>query len=573
MRRPLELVGVVAFALILIVSPIPASGQALTKEEVSLLEREFKGLHLVLRPSVGTNRIGYVPQGEGFATFEFLPSGLFPVPNYLPVILIDARFESGSLRVDLEGKSKERCQVRIRPAFGRTLSQLLCRRILHEFLTAEAIPDTLPEVICNRRSRMAHLRCSNHLPEDSDRDTLSTLSLALRRGYSKCPVCFTVTPTMSDYELERNLGATSAAQYVVYHPVIPDDSLRRRVERAGHRVLEEWPGGLKGYPYDFEVSDDDNPNAIAFPGGRVFVTRGMLNSIEDDHELEAVLSHEIAHVERRHGLSLFRRAQATATIGQAVAVLAGIFVTSRGADPSNVSNVLDVGRLLSVVATQLVIAGYSRDLEEEADAFALIYATRGDGRVRAWRSILSKLENFSERNGVEGASVWDSHPGIQERVAHARGLEVDPLSDVESFVGYDDLGQPIATLKLEAQSIVEYDKPILGPARPGVRSISTFRPREEVPTGKYKHIESEMTLFASIATLGESGKRILPELVIKDVQGERHLFDPDSTAIESAQQVELRFHARDGLGFLKRPIAGVSTGSSTGVIRWEKKQP
>ena len=552
-------------------TPACASAQGLTKEEATSLEREFKAMSLVLRPSTGTNRIGYVPQGEGFATFEFLPSGLFPVPKYVSVTFTGARLSAGSLLVDLQDKTKERCEVRIRPAFGKQLSRLLCRRILHEFLTAESSPDTLPEVICNRRSRMAHLRCSNHLPDEADRDSLGTLSLALHRGYSRCPVCFTVTPTLSDYELERNLGAYSASQYVVYHPVILNDSLRRRVESAGRRVLAEWPVALKGYPYDFEVSDDDDPNAVAFPGGRVFVTRGMLNSVEDDRELEAVLSHEIAHVERRHGLTLFRRAQTTAAVGQALAILAGIFALSRHADPNQASTVLDVGRLLTLVATQLVITGYSRDLEEEADAFALVYATRVNGRVRAWQSILSKLECFSERNGVEGRSVWDSHPGIQERVAHARGLEVDPMSDVETFVGYDNLGNPVATLKLEAQSIIQYDKPVMTPAR-GAHSISSFRATAEVPTGKYQHVASEMTLFASISTLGESGTQSLPELVIKDADGERHLFDPDSTVIESAQQVELRYRSEDGLGFLKRPIGGVSTSPASSVIVWEKKR-
>ena len=556
----------------ILLTPTLVYAQGFTKEQALSLEHELKTVHLVLRPSVGSNRVGYVPQGEGFATFEFLPSGLFPVRSYLHVTLTAARLEAGSLRVDLQNRDKERCEVRIRPAFGKQLSELLCRKVLHEFLISESAPDTLPEVICNRRSRLVHLRCSNHLPDDVDRDSLATLSLAMRRGYTRCPVCFTVTPTLSDYELERNLGAYSAAQYIVYHPVIPDDSLRRRVVKAGRHVLDEWPVPLKGYPYDFEVSDDDDPNAVAFPGGRVFVTRGMLNSVEDDAELEAVLSHEIAHVERRHGLNLFRRAQTTATIGQALAIVAGIFALSRHGDPGQVSNVLDVGRLLTLVATQLVIAGYSRDLEEEADAFALVYATRATGRVRAWQSILSKLENFSERNGIDGGSIWNSHPDIQERVAHARGLQVDPLSDVDTFVGYDDQGHPVATLRLEAQSIVQYDKPIMAPAR-GTHSISSFRFTGEIPTGRYEHVASEMTLFASISTLGESETQTLPELVIKDAGGERHLFDADSTAIESAQQVELRYRAQDGQGFLKRPISGVSTVTSPGVLTWERKRP
>ena len=42
-------------------------------------------------------------------------------------------------------------------------------------------------------------------------------------------------------------------------------------------------------------------NAFAVPGGRIFVTTGLAGALETEAALQAVLAHEIAHVESRHG--------------------------------------------------------------------------------------------------------------------------------------------------------------------------------------------------------------------------------------------------------------------------------
>lgn len=77
--------------------------------------------------------------------------------------------------------------------------------------------------------------------------------------------------------------------------------------RAG--VLDRWPVPLKGYRYRFQVVDADDVNAFAVPTGYVFVTRGLLESLETDEELAAILAHAIAHVESRHSHRQWRNAR------------------------------------------------------------------------------------------------------------------------------------------------------------------------------------------------------------------------------------------------------------------------
>ena len=46
--------------------------------------------------------------------------------------------------------------------------------------------------------------------------------------------------------------------------------------------------------------DDPQLNAMAAPGGKVLVYTGLLRALQQEDQLAAVLSHEIAHVLARH---------------------------------------------------------------------------------------------------------------------------------------------------------------------------------------------------------------------------------------------------------------------------------
>ena len=78
-----------------------------------------------------------------------------------------------------------------------------------------------------------------------------------------------------------------------YSPLV-DTELQEYLEGVGERVLDSWPVSLKGYRYRFKVVDSDDVNAFAVTTGYIFITRGLLQSLESDNEVAAILAHEIA---------------------------------------------------------------------------------------------------------------------------------------------------------------------------------------------------------------------------------------------------------------------------------------
>ena len=62
----------------------------------------------------------------------------------------------------------------------------------------------------------------------------------------------------------------------------------------------------QGIHYEFHVIESPQINAFALPGGQIFVMRGLLDFVDSEAELAAVLGHEISHVDLRHCIERYQ---------------------------------------------------------------------------------------------------------------------------------------------------------------------------------------------------------------------------------------------------------------------------
>jgi len=112
--------------------------------------------------------------------------------------------------------------------------------------------------------------------------------------------------------------------------------------------------------YTFTVLDSEDINAFTTGGGYVYITRGIMNFLNSEAELTAVLGHEIGHVNARHPVK--RQTQSTMSSIGAAAI--GIFTGSA-----------DLAGLADYAGAALV-TGYGRDMELEADKLGAEYLAK-----------------------------------------------------------------------------------------------------------------------------------------------------------------------------------------------------
>jgi len=59
--------------------------------------------------------------------------------------------------------------------------------------------------------------------------------------------------------------------------------------------------GRNDFEYEFYVVLDDDLNAFALPGGKVFVNAGAITHTKSEAELAGLLAHELSHAVLSHG--------------------------------------------------------------------------------------------------------------------------------------------------------------------------------------------------------------------------------------------------------------------------------
>ena len=165
------------------------------------------------------------------------------------------------------------------------------------------------------------------------------------------------------------------------------------------------------FNFQFKVVDQPYINAMALPGGFIYVTRGMLGEINDEAQLATILGHEMTHVNSRHGAKLLTKA-----MGAQIATLLGLGAAAATGGGSAVAGVA----MIASHITNYMLLGYGREYEQEADEVGLRYAHSAGydpRRMVVFLRALRRKEMFSGQTMYHGFEA--SHPDTAVRIAKA----------------------------------------------------------------------------------------------------------------------------------------------------------
>ena len=202
-----------------------------------------------------------------------------------------------------------------------------------------------------------------------------------------------------DVDNELTIGREMAAKLLGVYPLYDNSSANFYVNLVGESIVEQ--NGRPELTYHFAVLDTDEKNGFACPGGYIFVTKGLLLSLQSEAELGGVLAHEIAHVNKKHmydSIKPKRKMEWTETIAR-------LFTHGYG----------DLGYSLGEIVEQgirvLTSDGYGKEKEYEADRLGVTYATFTGYDAKAFTKILDRLGGDSKTT-----ILTKTHPSMHERL-------------------------------------------------------------------------------------------------------------------------------------------------------------
>ncbi|OQX52157.1 MAG: hypothetical protein B5M54_09570 [Candidatus Aminicenantes bacterium 4484_214] len=209
-----------------------------------------------------------------------------------------------------------------------------------------------------------------------------------------------------EYYIGRSVAANVLSQYKVYKKT----PITKYVNQIGQGVVlySDRPEIYAGY--HFLVLDSDEINALAAPGGFVFITKGLLRLCRNEDMLAAVLAHEVGHVAAKHGLRSIKKSR----LVEAFRLLAS--ETAQRSGSANLAKLVSTyENILGDITATLIERGYDRKFETEADALAVKFMTRAGYSPHALSDFLAALASSSQASSGKG--WFKTHPSPEKRLA------------------------------------------------------------------------------------------------------------------------------------------------------------
>jgi predicted Zn-dependent protease len=219
-----------------------------------------------------------------------------------------------------------------------------------------------------------------------------------------------------DEPREIEIGRQLAAVLLGSKPLHPDMALQRYVNQLGRWLSLQ--SARPQLPWTFCVLDDPGVNAFAAPGGYVFVTKGLVDRV-DEAELAGILAHEITHVTDKHHLQALRT---KARAGLATQAITSQLNSNLGGAVS--AQLLALGR-------DLYSSGLDQDDEFDADRNGVALAARAGFDPYGLPSVLQQLRSAAPDNPLFSLSLR-THPAPQLRLDQ---LELAMGNRLDAFAG------------------------------------------------------------------------------------------------------------------------------------------
>ena len=215
--------------------------------------------------------------------------------------------------------------------------------------------------------------------------------------YISCCPLSAVQAAPPEEEIERLIGAKVAWALRAGEGADRDPLLQNWVRRVGADVAAVSP--RQTFPYDFSILGSDVANALTAPGANILITRGLLDAIDSNDELVAVLAHETGHVTKKHAM---------AQIEENALALVLLATIQRSGYPK----AAQAGFLVNVLRT----LHRSRHMEAQADEYGI------EAEFKAGydpRGFVAFFDGFDLRRRSDLEDFFATHPSPASRLAKA----------------------------------------------------------------------------------------------------------------------------------------------------------
>jgi len=205
-------------------------------------------------------------------------------------------------------------------------------------------------------------------------------------------------------QLEQ-MGAQAFVTMKKENAVSNQPTLNNYVQCIANQIIPYVPPSTFSGEWEVVLFEADQVNAFALPGGKIGVYTGLLKVAENQHQLAAVIGHEVGHVIAEHGNE--RMSQNT-LVGIGMEVTNRVLATNQVAYNKEIMSAIGLGMQVGVTLP------FSRTHESEADFIGLELMAKAGFKpsesVALWRNMAK------EAGDQRPAEFMSTHPAPATRI-------------------------------------------------------------------------------------------------------------------------------------------------------------
>ena len=249
---------------------------------------------------------------------------------------------------------------------------------------------------------------------------LALLALMSQFGCSTNPATGKSSFMLQSWAWERALAAEAGPQFTdEFGGETPDAAAQEYVDEIGGKLtraaLEQAYAEVPELEWDYTLLDSAVLNAFALPGGKVYISRGLAEKLENEAQLAGVLGHEVGHVMARHGNQRISKQIGMNLLLTGAAVAVGV-----SDEDSSFRKYGQVAVPALAIGGNVVMLSYGRDEELEADGLGIQYMVANGWDPVGQRQV---MEILGRAAGGSAPPEWlSTHPASATRVKRIDGM-------------------------------------------------------------------------------------------------------------------------------------------------------
>lgn len=213
-------------------------------------------------------------------------------------------------------------------------------------------------------------------------------------------IAYCATPD-PDLAKEIEIGRRAMKQIEEQWNLSSDPAVISKLEMIAQRLEPFMSRRIK---WEVRLVKTEIMNAFCLPGGFIFFTTGIVDALNTDSELAAVMAHEMIHADRKHSLRMAAESSKVTLGALAVMVLSG-----GAAAPI----------ILAQVAHVAMTSAYTMELEAEADRLGLDALIKSGYSPTGMITLFERFMAEEYKKPIVDYGVYMNHPDTPKRLSMA----------------------------------------------------------------------------------------------------------------------------------------------------------